>query len=325
MIGNISKSKGFKGDKGDVGDVKNLYFDIDENGDLYCTTEYVPSLKTAPYIDKETGNWYVFDGIAQRFYDTGVDARGSIPKEEIEAYIYEQTALIRDDVNSIWSHINNESHFRGYYATNAEIESSNATPNDFTYSAESGTVWVYADMGDEQYAWTDTGDTIPSQSMKASDGIPLINGEAQAGESNEYARGDHRHPTDTTRLSVQKFNEFKDEINEATTPFIVYIGNTGAGFVSNRTVEEIYAAYQEGKRIIGICGAYLLQLISAIESECLFLEVKLNGTQTVYDVYDGGVAVTEYDYVSKGYISANNPNFVNAVIASLTNGDEVFY
>ena len=40
---------------------------------------------------------------------------------------------------------------------------------------------------------------------------PLINGVASAGQANEYARGDHRHPTDTTRASVEDLNKKADK------------------------------------------------------------------------------------------------------------------
>ena len=39
-----------------------------------------------------------------------------------------------------------------------------------------------------------------------------MNGTATVGQEETYARGDHRHPTDTTRLSVVEFNKFKSEL-----------------------------------------------------------------------------------------------------------------
>ena len=83
-----------------------------------------------------------------------------------------------------------------------------ATPNDFAYSAESGTVWVY----DAEQGWQETNTPVPDKSTPASNATPLVNGVASAGSSGEYARGDHRHPTDTTRLGVAEFNEFKSEL-----------------------------------------------------------------------------------------------------------------
>lgn len=89
-------------------------------------------------------------------------------------------------------------HFRGYFNTNAEIQLiTNVSEGDFAWSAESGTVWQFDGTN-----WIDTLVSIPDQVVPASDSLPLMNGTAEAGTSTNYARGDHRHPTDTTRASV---------------------------------------------------------------------------------------------------------------------------
>lgn len=122
--------------------------------------------------------------------------------KEIHSYIDEQTRVLEADVEGIKNNINREAHFRGYLLTNDKIKSLPATPNDFAYSAESGTKWVY-----EADGWKDSGIIVPDQSTPASDLTPLMNGRASVGTSETYARGDHRHPTDTTRVSVTDFNE----------------------------------------------------------------------------------------------------------------------
>lgn len=138
--------------------------------------------------------------------------------------LQEQTEQTKSDVEGLQKQINEEAHFRGYLSTNAKIQALEATPNDFAYSAESGTKWVY----DVENGWQDTGTPVPDQLTPASDATPLMNGEASAGQANEYARGDHRHPTDTTRVSVQEFNELKSELGLALDTIIAmqneYIG-----------------------------------------------------------------------------------------------------
>lgn len=138
--------------------------------------------------------------------------------------LQEQTEQTKADVEGLQKQINEEAHFRGYLSTNAKIQALEATPNDFAYSAESGTKWVY----DEVSGWQDTGTPVPDQLTPASDATPLMNGEASAGQSNDYARGDHRHPTDTTRVSVQEFNELKSELGLALDAILAmqneYIG-----------------------------------------------------------------------------------------------------
>lgn len=120
----------------------------------------------------------------------------------------DEISLLSEDVVGLGERINHEAHFRGYLSTNAKIQALDATPNDFAYSAESGTVWVYDDVS----GWVSTGEKVPDQLTPASDSTPLINGEASPGVSNTYARGDHRHPTDTTRASVAELNTLKSDM-----------------------------------------------------------------------------------------------------------------
>lgn len=118
--------------------------------------------------------------------------------------------FMEKDINSILTRIIEESHFRGYLATNAKIQALQATPNDFAYSAESGTKWVY----DAENGWQDTGKAVPDQLTPASDSTPLMDGEASVGTENAYARGDHRHPTDETRASVEQLNQLEADLVE---------------------------------------------------------------------------------------------------------------
>ena len=121
----------------------------------------------------------------------------------------EETEVLKSDVEGIQQQIRNEAHFRGYCSTIEEIVEIEATPNDFAYCAETGTVWVY--NGEE---WESTSEVVPDQLTPASETTPLINGVASVGEENAYARGDHRHPTDTTRASVAELNALKADIEE---------------------------------------------------------------------------------------------------------------
>ena len=138
------------------------------------------------------------------------------PKKEV--------TIIKSDLEGLQQRINEEAHFRGYMSTNDKICLMVATPNDFAYSAESGTKWVY----DELLGWIDTNTPVPDQLTPASDATPLINGTASSGTATEYSRGDHRHPTDTTRVSVDEFNAFKSEL-ETGLDNIIAIQNTLIG------------------------------------------------------------------------------------------------
>lgn len=128
--------------------------------------------------------------------------------EDVCEYVDEQTEIIKTDVEGLQKQLNEEAHFKGYLSTNAKIQALEATPNDFAYSAESGTKWIY----DEVNGWQDSNTPVPDQLTPASESTPLINGTASAGNENAYARGDHRHPTDTTRASVEELNGVKYDI-----------------------------------------------------------------------------------------------------------------
>ena len=144
--------------------------------------------------------------------------------EKITETVDAETKIIQADLEGIQRQMENEAHFRGYVSTNAKIQALEATPNDFAYSAESGTKWVY----DAENGWQDTGTPVPDQLTPASDATPLVNGEASAGIASEYARGDHRHPTDTTRVGVTEFNALKGEI-ETALDAIIALQNSYSG------------------------------------------------------------------------------------------------
>lgn len=90
----------------------------------------------------------------------------------------------------------NEAHFKGYFSTDAEVEAAPANLNDFAYSAESGTVWIYGADG-----WADSGKPVPDQTTPLADTVPLMDGTGAAGTATSASRADHVHPTDTSRAS----------------------------------------------------------------------------------------------------------------------------
>ncbi|KAA6364552.1 MAG: hypothetical protein EZS28_039921, partial [Streblomastix strix] len=100
---------------------------------------------------------------------------------------------IKNDIDTINQELSRQTHFRGYYLLNSDIQNLPDSANgDFSSSAESGTVWMYdAD-------WYNSGDIVPDQVTPASDATPLSDGTATAGISTEYSRGDHTHPLNIT-------------------------------------------------------------------------------------------------------------------------------
>ena len=135
--------------------------------------------------------------------------------EDVQGANY-QIGLIATDVIGIQQQINQHAHFKGYKATNAEILEIEATPNDFAYSAESGTKWIYS----EENGWQDSGAVVPDQLTPASELTPLADGEASVGEAESYARGDHRHPSDPSKLDVTEFDATMGDIGNALDAII---------------------------------------------------------------------------------------------------------
>lgn len=157
------------------------------------------------------------------------------------------------DIEGLRQDIINEAHFRGYVETNAQIQALQGNANDYAYSAESGTVWVYQNGG-----WVNSGRPVPDQMTPASNTTPLMDGTASVGSENAYARGDHRHPTDTTRIGVNEkgqangiasLNE-QGQVPSAQLPPLNYLpltGGTVEGEVRASTFEAINTGFYIGE------------------------------------------------------------------------------
>ncbi|MCD8041519.1 MAG: hypothetical protein LUH10_00490 [Tannerellaceae bacterium] len=125
---------------------------------------------------------------------------------EIDSRVVENENNItinKSDIAALRDNLNAQEKFKGYYKSNAEVGRIPGESGAYAWSAESGTVWVY-----DGNSWVNSGDAIPDQTVDAYDGSPLMDGDAGAGSSNEYARGDHRHPTDTTRAAVADLDNY---------------------------------------------------------------------------------------------------------------------
>ncbi len=112
--------------------------------------------------------------------------------------IANQFAVVKSDIEGLREDISNEAHFRGMFDSVEDLKEQypTATPNDYAYIV-GGDIWLY-----QNNEWTDSGKPSPNTSVPASKATPLMDGTGAAGTSGEYARGDHRHPTDTTRASA---------------------------------------------------------------------------------------------------------------------------
>lgn len=130
----------------------------------------------------------------------------------------------KNDIAGIRQDIADTEHFRGYHLTTDEITAiERPESGDYAWNAETGTVWTYNGT-----TWLNSGAPIPDQSAPAYDGTPLENGEASPGFTNEYSRGDHRHPSDTSKANVTDLDKYLALAgNSQTTPV------TGDVWISN--------------------------------------------------------------------------------------------
>ena len=115
-------------------------------------------------------------------------------------------------------------YFQGYYEHTADIQELEAERGDYAYNGETNTIWAFNTV------WSDTFDPIPSDMGGKTQTTPLMDGEASVGTENYYAAGDHRHPTDITRASVE---DLTAHINNKTNPHSVTKEQVGLSNVDN--------------------------------------------------------------------------------------------
>ena len=128
-------------------------------------------------------------------------------------------------IESIQEAMANTQHFRGYYQTIAEITKLEGHTGDFAYCAEDEFKYVY---NGEQ--WVKTNEAVPDQTVEKTTILPLMNGTATIGTDNRYAAGNHVHPTDTTRASVEALEA---HTTNTSNPHNVTKTQIGLGNVDN--------------------------------------------------------------------------------------------
>lgn len=96
-----------------------------------------------------------------------------------------------------------------YYSTYAELIAAHPTgsPGDAYKVGNDLYIWSVSSS-----SWVNAG-TLSSPSPSTS--LPVMDGTAAAGSSALYSRGDHRHPTDTSRASAADLDELESIVNES--------------------------------------------------------------------------------------------------------------
>lgn len=194
------------------------------------------------------------------------------------------------DITALRENINAQDKFKGYFQKNVEIQVIPGESGAYAWSAESGTVWVY-----DGNSWIDSGTPIPDQTVEAHHGIPLMDGIADAGSSNEYARGDHRHPTDTTRAAASDL-----------TNYLLLAGNTQA----TRMTGDIWLSSSKALRLSDTGSNFLVQ-----NSELQQTQIMASGIGGVNIQTSSGTA--KYNGVE--IATVNDVSNVSGDVSSLAN------
>jgi hypothetical protein len=169
--------------------------------------------------------WGQITGKLDNQEDLSTALNGKAPSNkvnELETQIDSNTTRIEVLENSVAA----QQHFRGYFATNAEIQNlPNPVNGDYAWSSESGTVWSY------YLGWVDTEVNIPDKTVPKSTSTPLMDStNPSVGVSNAYAPGDHVHPTDSSRASL---TDFQNHLSDVNNPHSVTKVEVGLGNVDN--------------------------------------------------------------------------------------------
>lgn len=210
-------------------------------------------------IEPMVGNGWQEVWQVQCYDGSGFNEHGTYPditagnatqatNDETGQNIAQQFTQIRQDIE-------NESHFRGVFTTVDELKSAypTATPHDYAYIT-GGNIWVY-----ENSAWTDSEKPVPASLVPASTSLPLMNGTASTGTSNNYSRGDHVHPSDTSKVSKSDLDRILLDFLHPVggNPYIQFPNTPTPAERWAGTTWEIDTAYQ-GRVLLGSGGSYTL-------------------------------------------------------------------
>ncbi|KAA6398196.1 MAG: hypothetical protein EZS28_006275 [Streblomastix strix] len=163
---------------------------------------------------------------------------------------------------------------------------------------ESGTVWMY------DQSWNNSGDIVPDQITPASDATPLVDsGTGVAGTSNEFSRGDHKHPLqvsdvlpskDTSVGTVEQASSYARSDHQHPIQTVDTIPNSDSAYGSYGTVDS-YSRNDHSHPINVQTNASIVPIVSGVRN---------NGTSAYYSrhdhihpqqlTYDGNVTATKF-------------------------------
>ena len=99
----------------------------------------------------------------------------------------------------------------------------------FPATGEAGKIYIALDTN-VQYRWSGTQYSEIAKIVPPSAATPAMDGAGSAGSSNTYARGDHVHPTDTSRASTADVEELRTGKRDKLDMQVYGLGNASVAF-----------------------------------------------------------------------------------------------
>ncbi|KAA6399001.1 MAG: hypothetical protein EZS28_005473 [Streblomastix strix] len=205
---------------------------------------------------------------------------------------------LQADVIVINTELARQTHFRGYFTTNDEIQQlANPALGDYAYSAEDLLVWDY-----DGSQWIETDQIVSDQMTPASDANPQADGTVTAGTSAEYSRGDHIHP-----LNISTSVPISDTSDGAVGTSVNYARSDHSHPINISDTTPL----QDSTGSVGTANSYARSdhshpiNVETNASNILVVDgVGVNGTSTYYSrhdhvhpqqlTYDGNVTATQF-------------------------------
>lgn len=163
--------------------------------------------------------------------------------------IASQFSIVQADISGLREDISNEAHFRGMFESVEALRAAypTATPNDYAYIV-GGNIYIW-----QNNAWTNSGQPSPNTAVPASNATPLMNGVASAGASSQYSRGDHRHPTDTSKVNKSGDTMSGNLIIQKNYPTLTFANDRNArAYFEQNDENQFYLAQTENNNIVGV-------------------------------------------------------------------------
>ncbi len=163
--------------------------------------------------------------------------------------IASQFSIVQADISGLREDISNEAHFRGMFDSVAALQEAytTATPNDYAYIV-GGNIYIW-----QNNAWTNSGQPSPNTAVPASNATPLTDGVASAGMSSQYSRGDHRHPTDTSKVNKSGDTMSGNLTIQKNYPTLTFANDRNArAYFEQNDENQFYLAQTENNNIVGV-------------------------------------------------------------------------